>query len=258
MRQQSVRKHKSRYREEHPMEVGTDDMPDKSPGKYLKALRMRAGVSSTDLGKVLGFSNANGYLRYENNPPYTTGRKIPGRIITSIIPHLVGRGEPPVTRDELISISDMADLADVMGEIKQSEQWTRAAMGQPSFVFPKPGAAGGPALPVRFRVERDVYVPSQKLSERISGTSMCLPDPRFPADVQFAALVADDSCGDYAPAGSILHCIEPGAAGEIAPSQMVLIQASIGPLSEVIVAAYAHKARDQTVIGVPIWRLIPG
>ena len=245
------------HREAVPLnDGGKDDMSNKSPGHHLKALRMRAGVSSTDLGKALGFSNANGYLRYENNPPYTEGKKIPARIITSIIPLLVGKGEPPVTRDELVAISDMADLAGVMGEIKQSEALFRAATGQPTFVFPQ---SDGPGLPIRYRIEGDVYMPEAKLRERASGRANLLPDPRYPAEVQFAVLVADASCGDYAPVGSILHCIEPGAATHELQetTRFVVAQHNVGQLAEVRIMAYGNLSRDQKVLGVPIWRILP-
>jgi hypothetical protein len=142
------------------------------PGEVLKLLRNRAGVSSTDCGKACGFSGGAGYLRYE-----TSAKPIPTRVITKIIPLLLGKGEPPVTREELVSISDLGDLGVVLEVALQPRAHQLPNLTQVN------GSRHG--LPVRYRAETGIFMSPERLASRRHEASLLLPDPTYPAESQW-------------------------------------------------------------------------
>lgn len=66
----------------------------------LKTMRNRAGVTMADAAKALGYKTPSGYQHYED-PKKFLQKYLPSEIIEMLIPLFVGRGQPPVTDEEV-------------------------------------------------------------------------------------------------------------------------------------------------------------
>jgi hypothetical protein len=78
-----------------------------SPEKIAEtvaALRGRAGLSMERMAKAMGYKTASGYQRYEEPATYTGGFANP-KVVRRMESALVGKGEPPVTREEVWEIA---------------------------------------------------------------------------------------------------------------------------------------------------------
>ncbi len=79
------------------------------PCLKLKSFRSRAGITAKVAAKACNLSSANSFYRYEAVELMGT-TAIPDHIIKAIMPLIVGRGSPPVTDTELLSIASAHDL----------------------------------------------------------------------------------------------------------------------------------------------------
>lgn len=70
----------------------------------LKELRERADVSMDALAKAAGYAGASSYQRYED-PALFLKPYLPLQLVMAIAPALAGKGEPPVTADEVYALA---------------------------------------------------------------------------------------------------------------------------------------------------------
>lgn len=77
----------------------------------LKKLRERAGLSMDRLARECGYKGASSYQRYENADQYTRPL-LPVPLAVKIAAALAGRGEPPVTREEVLALAGVRPDAD--------------------------------------------------------------------------------------------------------------------------------------------------
>lgn len=70
----------------------------------LRSLRKRAGLSMDKLAKMLGYKGQSSYQRYEDSQLYTENF-LPNKIIEGLLEHLVGQGNPPIQRGEILALS---------------------------------------------------------------------------------------------------------------------------------------------------------
>ncbi len=163
----------------------------KTPRETLRDLRTRAGVTAAEAARALGYASTNGYIQYEYEKH--GDKLIPYKIVKGLLPLLVGRGTPPVTTDELISISEARSLrAD-----------TAPTAMTPASVAP----VAGQLLPVRYRVEAGVYLEQAVAGTKAYGAAPVAVASDVEAQAQFAAVVADD------PRRTVLHCVLPAHVG---------------------------------------------
>lgn len=162
----------------------------KAPREVLRDLRTRAGLSAAEVARKCGYSSTNGYIQYEYE---AQGEKlIPYKLVKRLLPLFVGRGTPPVTEDELISISEARTLR-------------VDAPSTPTGIVPSLGRSG--LLVVRFRVEAGVFLDAGAAGSRVYGESPIAPAMEIEASAQFAAVIPDD------PKRTVLHCVKPTHVG---------------------------------------------
>lgn len=75
-------------------------MADIPVTERLKALRNRAGVTMREAAGAIGKKTPSGYQHYED-PNKFFRPYLPHEIIKDLIPLFVGRGEPPITEEEM-------------------------------------------------------------------------------------------------------------------------------------------------------------
>jgi len=70
----------------------------------LRKLRQRAGLSMARLARECGYKGASSYQRYENTAQYTKPL-LPVPLAAKIAEALVGKGEPPISREEVLALA---------------------------------------------------------------------------------------------------------------------------------------------------------
>lgn len=81
-----------------------------APGQELKALRLRAGLSAAELARAIGMKQTT-YKTAEDRPsrrrPY-----LPMDLVKRLMPHMVGRGRPPITQQEMLWLAGVGTLVE--------------------------------------------------------------------------------------------------------------------------------------------------
>lgn len=70
----------------------------------LKELRERAGLVQSEIADKLGYKTQSGYQRYESATEYDKPY-LSNEIVEKLIPILQGKGHPPITLDEILSLA---------------------------------------------------------------------------------------------------------------------------------------------------------
>jgi transcriptional regulator with XRE-family HTH domain len=74
------------------------------PGRELQELRKRASLSLDRLAKAAGYAGASSIQRYED-PNSAGGSSLPLDVVRRLEQALVGRGEPPIEREEVYALA---------------------------------------------------------------------------------------------------------------------------------------------------------
>ena len=159
----------------------------KLPRERLRSLRERAGISGSQVSRDLGYASAAGYLRYEQ-PTFAKDNPIPYDIVKRLIPMFVGRGNPPITAEEMLLLTDVRNIP---------------APVERAFSSIVSEADG--LLAVKYRIERGVYI--RMSSSRSYGASKIGASKMYAAEDQFAAALVEAS--DGLPQGTQFHCVLP-------------------------------------------------
>lgn len=81
-------------------------------GDELKALRLRAGLSAAELAAAMDMPPTS-YKTHENRPsarrPY-----LPMDLVNRLAPHLLGRGRPPITQQDLLWLAGVGTTLDAV------------------------------------------------------------------------------------------------------------------------------------------------
>jgi len=80
------------------------DASPESIAETVAALRQRAGLSMDKMAKAMGYKSASSYQRYEEPATYEGGYANP-KFVRRLESALVGKGDPPITREEAWEIA---------------------------------------------------------------------------------------------------------------------------------------------------------
>ncbi len=214
------------------------------PCVKLKRLRERAGVTAKEcaqarliyLGKDPKKASPNSWYRYEGTE-FMGERAIPDEIIEAVMPILIGKGMPPITADELLSISSAQRLLSVRASTS-GDAHTNGRMLPQTVVAPvfTPEPSGQP-LVVRYRAERGVYMSEEAVHSRTFGVAPITAAKDVKGE-QFCVLVADGET-----AGTLLQCVAPSSysADQMVGRRVVVIESAMQGLSEVRVGRVTGK-----------------
>jgi hypothetical protein len=254
----------SRYhREQSTDERGLATMHPTSFRLSLKRLRNRANVSAKQAALAVGKSES-GYMRYEDDRRFDKER-IPAPIVMGLLPIMVGRGEPTITQAELLSISEIADITDVL---QQTSKPVKGSTREAPELVPSPTQLG-----IRYQIEGDTYRSAERVQSVTYGVAPILPLRSYPQDKQWCAVVNDDSSGTLGIlAGNVLHCVDVSACSDdmLEPGSLVVAFAPNGDLVEVVCGVMLEMGRrgarirvgkrevaDAQVQGVAVYRYGP-
>lgn len=143
----------------------------------LKALRLRAGLSMAVMAKALGKKGASSYQRYED-PDLYTRQFLPLHIVRGFLELLVGKGSPPISREEIFMLAGVTDLSG--SQLKSLDAhslvWcvgeVAGGIWREAFEWPR-----GDWLPVINSMLDDRYPDAERSAVRVRGDAMDLLYP---------------------------------------------------------------------------------
>ena len=86
-------------------------------GEALRLLRERSGLSLPKLAEAMGYPAASSIQRYFD-PAYDPPGKLPVAKAREFASALIGRGDPPITPDEVFALADIPDLATSSSDVE--------------------------------------------------------------------------------------------------------------------------------------------
>lgn len=226
---------KMRYRV--PIVDDDADMETKSNRLALKRLRNRANITAKQAAQAVG-KGESGYMRYEDDRRFDD-EPIPAVIVMGLLPLMVGRGDPPVRQDELLGISEIANIHDVLQSgFRPSKATVRETPGE--YV---PNAS---QLPVRYQIEAGTFRAMDRVKGTTYGASPILPLRSYPQGAQWCAVINDNSAAHLALyPGSLLHCVDVTACTEemLERGSLVVAAAANGDLVEIVCGLVVNHGR---------------
>jgi len=204
--------------------------PKELPRDALKRLWKRTGLSGIEVAKRAGYAAPSGF--YALMQDRQGSRPIAHEAIKRLIPVFRGLGEPPVTVDELLAISDAASP----GPVATQSLSTAVTAAADTVAFGKE-TIGGVLLPIRYRCERGTYVDT-KAPARNYGSSRIAVSTEYPMMAQCAAIVSDQHAAAMFKQSTHLHVVQRSAfnTAEMGGRTVILGTSTRGDLVEVIVA----------------------
>ncbi len=153
----------------------------KLPREVLKELYERAGISEAKLSRELGYGSSAGLNRYTRESQQGD-KPIPYKIVQRLIPFLRGAGNPPITLEEILAVSDYQNIPKPV--VKAFE----AAVVND----------GDGLLVVKCRIEAGVFL---RLGAKTYGAARIGVIGDYPASVQWVAVDVDQP-------GVQWHCVD--------------------------------------------------
>lgn len=221
---------------------------NKKYGERLKELRNRAGVTGREcataflrsLGKKTDGVHKieTRWFRYESSE--FNDKKVPWRVIDPVIPLLVGKGHPVITKADLIDIADIpqtsvnALLGKSVDNTGQSDRPT--SNRRTPFMGARLADTGSVVLRVKFRAEAGVFMTPDSVHSRDYGQAPIAKSDDLVGE-QFCAL---DVQGGFYPSNTVLHCVraEDVETGDMVGRRVVALEVSpsMPGVGEVVIA----------------------
>lgn len=235
------------------------------PAERLKALRERAGHDGK--GEVTGKMCAEAWREYKKKhklsqkgrstdlPPQPTtwyryedvdrmgDKPIPYNQVMAIMPLLLGRGIPPITEDELMSLVSPDRRLGSAHRVPVPERPSLQLVPD----VPAVAASGSVALPVKYRAERGAYFERADIASRALGMSAICSA----VTGAFAVVIADDHALPLYTPGAVLECVPvTNLADTIGKRVVVFAERPGAPDIGQVVVATVEKIKD----GKPVLR----
>lgn len=189
---------------------------ERSVTDRFRALRLRAGLSLEALAKSAGYAGASSIQRYEDPSPRGFHKKyMPRDVVDRFAPHLVGRGDPPISEHEV---------------------YVRLAGGAP--VGRPMGLAEEPAVS---SFEHDVRAPAQPVSAPAIA--------QLPRNVRVLGTAAGGDDGSFELSGQEIDFVRrpPGVAAARDVYAVYVVNDSMSPRFEAGDLVYVHPGRPPAV-----------
>lgn len=216
------------------------DQKKKLPREKLQELRARSGMSTHDIGRAWK-QGASSYHKYERAAAQKE-RPIPPHVVQRLLPLFVGKGQPPITAEEVMELTDFHTVL------------PRTVVAQ--YLSPTVDDGKGLLL-VRYRVEAGVFVDEADTS-RHYGAAIVGVSREYDAGKQFVA-VCPDGGGKWYPKGTQLHCVNPTEFAQAALGGrrvIIAVPYKHGDLAQIAMAEVTNAMPDKFAMigsdGVPV------
>ncbi|MBG6148323.1 SOS-response transcriptional repressor LexA [Labrenzia sp. EL_142] len=179
------------------------DEQERSLHHRLQKLKERSSLSLRAIAREMGYSQASSIQRYFSSDYPETG--LPANFISKLLAVLPGRGDPAITREEVLALAD--------GSVAEIQRKTPD--------LPKTG------VPIVGEVAAGLWMEAALFETENALESTISYDIRFPAQSQFVVRVRGESLNRIAGNGDLLLCVDYLAAGiELKENDLVLVERS--------------------------------
>lgn len=179
------------------------DHPQATLRDKLQQLKERSGLSLRAIAREMGYSQASSIQRYFSADYPETG--LPANFISKLLTALAGKGEPPITRGEILALAD-GSVAEIQKRVPD---------------LPKSG------VPIVGEVAAGLWMEAALFETENALESTISYDVRFPAQAQYVVRVRGESLNRIAGNGDLLLCVDYLAAGiELKENDLVLVERS--------------------------------
>lgn len=169
----------------------------------LQLLKERSGLSLRAIAREMGYSQASSIQRYFSADYPEKG--LPANFISKLLAVLPGKGDPAITRDEILALAD-GSVAEIQKKLPE---------------LPNSG------VPIVGEVAAGLWMEAALFETENSLESTISYDVRFPAQAQFVVRVRGESLNRIAGNGDLLLCVDYLAAGiELKENDLVLVERS--------------------------------
>lgn len=186
--------------------------------KKFKALRNRAGLSTRELGRLVGW----GHTRVQYYEDEFKKAYLPQEVLKLFAPHLVGRGNPPITHAEVWALSGLLPALGVSDEtVPDSEPEVATLLRHSDATISSDAEPNSPTLAFSRREElvRDLPFYETSVGEE-GGTLMSRQSVRFVGRLErlvgredvFSFKVATNEMEDRFEVGELIFCERAPAA----------------------------------------------
>lgn len=184
-------------------------MKRKLPREALREVWQRSGLSAATVARQAGYTSTAGF--YNLMQERQGDRPIPAPAIKRLIPILVGLGQPPITIEDLVSISDGTPGTEVGAMTGPSTVAAIAkTVGASADLIAAYRETPGALLKVTLRAERGTYIEAAGAARQY-GVSRIGARPDYAMADQTAVLVADDHAETVFRRGTFLHVVKASA-----------------------------------------------
>lgn len=164
----------------------------------LRRLRERSKLSMEKIAKSVGLKRGSSYQRYED-PDRFTKPTLPLHLVTALADIFVGKGSPPITREEVLMLAGLSELT--APQLKSLDEhklvWcvgeVAAGVWREAFEWPR-----SEWLPVLIPIHDERYPGIQRAALRVRGDSMdqIYPDGSLVIFVRLADIARKPVPGD--------------------------------------------------------------
>lgn len=194
----------------------TDDKRPQSAASRLKELRLRAGLSMSEMAKAMGYKTASGYQRLEDETAYW-GPELPLNIVRQIARVLIGKGAIPIGMKHLIPFVGFEQYSDV--DPVTLHRLFKLPVGDMSGLSRVIGAGG--LIAVKGTIDGDFHISDSEFYDievdgrmdsfgQTRGNLGIGPDVRFVENEQIAFEILDENKSLIEAKSNYIICITDG------------------------------------------------
>ena len=161
-----------------------------TPADKLRTMResIHPILSQAECGRALGISGT-AYRKYE-----TTDERgdalVPIHIVNALMPLMVGKGNPTITRQKLLDISELNSIDKASRDLLKSS-------GKEINL-----------LDTMYRLELGTFIDERRLEGKVQSTTHLTSLPDLKGD-QFCVMIGECFENAWYPEGSVVQCVRP-------------------------------------------------
>jgi len=170
----------------------------------LVELKDRSGLSIRAIARAMGYQNASSIQRYFSSDYAKPA--LPADFVAKLLPVLVGKGERPISREEVLALAPVA-----LTDLEAASAPTRAAT----------------ALELKGQVAAGLWMEAGLFETDAARKTSIAGDLRFPSESQYLLQINGESLNRIARNGDFVLCLDFLDAGiEIKSGDLVVVERS--------------------------------
>ncbi|MCX2721766.1 LexA family protein [Roseibium salinum] len=181
-----------------------DEITQSAASRQLAELKDRTGLSIRAIAREMGYQNASSIQRYFSQD--YSKPALPSDFVAKLLPVLVGRGERPVTREEVLALAP-----DSLTDLEAAGVPQRAAT----------------PLEIKGQVAAGLWMEAGLFETDATREATLAGDLRYPEKCQYLLQINGESLNRIARNGDFILCLDYLEAGiEIKSGDLVVVERS--------------------------------